>query len=107
MTDRSIHQNVSVDDGEHVITADVVTSSDPHEPAEAIVHATAGHLAPGTRTRLIDAVLDLLEVRDSHHLVATVPLGDAESLLRLDERCDDMTVRAAGSSALVEADLDG
>ena len=34
-----------------------------------------------------------------------VPLGDAESLQRLEERTDGMTTRAAGSSALVDADL--
>jgi len=38
-------------------------------------------------------------------LEATVPLGDAESLHRLRERTDYMTTRAAGCSALIDADL--
>jgi hypothetical protein len=36
---------------------------------------------------------------------ATVPPGDAESLLRLQDRCGDMSTRAAGCSALVDPDL--
>ena len=107
MTDRRIHRNVAVGDGDHVVCAEVVISSDPHGTAEAVVHATSGHIAPVVRRNLIDAMLDLPEIRGSDHLVATLPLGDAESLMRLDERCDGMTVRAAGSSALVEANLHG
>lgn len=107
MTDRRIHRNVKMGDGSRVVYAEVVTSSDPHGTAEAVVHAASGHVMPGTRRNLIDAVLDLPEIRGSDHLVATVPLGDAESLLRLEQRCNDMTVRAAGSSALVDADLVG
>ncbi len=106
MADQRLHQTVRVGDGERVVWAEVTTSSDPHGTAEAVVNATSGHVAPGTREKLIDAVLDLPELRGSDHLMVTVPLGDAESLFRLDQRCDDMTVRAAGSSALVDADLD-
>jgi hypothetical protein len=52
-------------------------------------------------------VLDLPDVQHSDHLQATVPLGDSESLQRLQDRCAGMTTRAAGSSALVEADPPG
>jgi hypothetical protein len=34
-----------------------------------------------------------------------LPLGDSESLGRLRERCDDVTTRAAGVSALLDADI--
>ena len=37
--------------------------------------------------------------------VATVPLGDAESLQRLRERTKDTLTRPAGSTALVDADI--
>ncbi len=49
--------------------------------------------------------LDLPELQGSTHLEATVPLGDAESLQRLRERTDNLTTRAAGASALIDADL--
>ena len=71
----------------------------------ASLHAQAGHLPAGTRTRLVDAVLDLPQTRESNRLEATVPLGDAESLDRLRERCDEVLTRPAGASCLVDAAL--
>jgi hypothetical protein len=44
------------------------------------------------------------EVQASLRLEATVPLGDAGSLQRLRERTEDTVTRAAGSTALVDAD---
>jgi hypothetical protein len=45
------------------------------------------------------------EVQASSRLEATVPLGDAGSLQRLRERTDDTVTHAAGSTALVDADI--
>ena len=45
------------------------------------------------------------QTQDSNRLEATLPLGDAESLDRLRERCDDVQVRPAGASCLVDAAL--
>jgi hypothetical protein len=45
------------------------------------------------------------EVQASLRLEATVPLGDAGSLRRLRERTEDTVTRAAGSTALVDADI--
>jgi hypothetical protein len=59
----------------------------------------------GTRASLIDAVMDLPEVRNSSRLEATVPLGDAESLERLRERTEKTITRPAGSTALVDGDI--
>lgn len=103
---RRKHHAVEVRDGDRAVTsAEVSTSTESHGTAHASLHAESGHLAPGSRSDLVDAVLDLPEVQDSARLEATVPLGDSESLHRLRERTEDMTTRAAGSSALVKADL--
>ena len=75
------------------------------DTAQVSLHAESGHLPVGSRASLVDAVLDLPEVQNSTHLEATVPLGDAESLQRLSERTDHMTTRAAGASALIDAEL--
>ena len=69
------------------------------------LHAESGHITPGRRASLVDAVLDLPEVRESAHLKAAFPLGDSESLQRLQQRCDDVTTRPAGWSAILEASL--
>ena len=69
------------------------------------LRAESGHITPGRRASLVDAVLDRPEVRESARLEAAFPLGDAESLHRLEQRCEHVRTRPAGSSAIVEADL--
>jgi hypothetical protein len=60
---------------------------------------------PGSRARLVDAIMDLPEVRESSQLKAAIPLGDSESLERLRQRADKVTTRPAGSTAMVDATL--
>ena len=67
------------------------------------LHVESGHLPMGTRTRLIDAVLDSAEGDHADRLVATMPLDDTEMLDRVRERCDDVETRATGSTKIVEA----
>ena len=106
MTEQRTQQDVEVSDGDRpVASADVTTSADSHGTAHAALSAESGHIPPGSRARLVDAVLDLPEVQDSARLEVTVALGDAESLQRLSERTAAMTTHAAGSSALVDAEL--
>jgi hypothetical protein len=61
--------------------------------ARTSLRAAAGHVAPGWRTHLVDAVMDLPEVQASHRLEATVPLGDGEFLGRLRERTTGAVTR--------------
>jgi hypothetical protein len=106
MADRALQQNVEVTDGERVVaSAQVDTSPDTPDTARASLHAESGHLPVGSRASLVDAVLDLPELQGGTHLKATIPLGDTESLQRLRQRTQDMTTRAAGSTAIVEAEL--
>jgi hypothetical protein len=106
MSDPSRHQHVEIKDGdETVATAEVTSSPEPGGTAQASLRAAPGHIAPGSRASLVDAVMDLPEVQASDHLQATVPLGDAESLERLRERTDDATTRPAGSTALLDANI--
>jgi hypothetical protein len=65
----------------------------------------AGHLPPHVRRDLVDAVFELPELRHSHHLRATMPLGDAELLTSLRAHCGHLNARAAGSTCLVDGDL--
>ena len=106
MTDPGTPQHVEIKDGEDTVAAaEVTTSPEPGGTAQASLHAAPGHIAPGSRASLVDAVMDLPEVQASEHLQATVPLGDSELLERLRERTDDTTTRAAGSSALLDANI--
>jgi hypothetical protein len=69
------------------------------------LRAEPGHITPGRRASLVDAVLDLPEVQQSARLEAAFRLGDGESLYRLQERCEDVSTRPVGWSALVDANL--
>lgn len=105
-TDPCTARQVEIKDGEQTLAAAQVTpSGQVCGTVRVSLHAAAGHVAPGTRARLVDAVLDLPEVRASARLRATVPLGDTESLWRLRERTEDANTRPVGSTALVDAGI--
>jgi len=73
--------------------------------ARTSLRAAPGHIAPGWRTELVDAVMDLPEVQASHRLEATVPLGDSEFLERLREWTTGVVTRPAGSTLLLDATI--
>jgi hypothetical protein len=99
--DTTTHVQI-VEAGRVVAEADLTQSDD--DTVEASLWAESGGVPAGARASLVDAVLD--EVRDlpCTHLVAAVPTGDAESLVRLQERCDVVETRSVGATVLVEAE---
>ena len=106
MTNPGKHRHVEIrDGGQTVASADVTTKNKPDSTAQASLRAVPGHIAPGTRASLVDTVMDLPEVQESKRMEAAMPLGDSESLGRLRERCEDVTTRAAGASALLDGDI--
>ena len=106
MADPGMRRRIEVKDGDQTVAAaEVTTSQEADGTAQASLHVVSGHIAPGSRAGLVDAVLDLPEVQASARLEATVPLGDGESLERLRERTDDTATRPAGSTALVDAKI--
>ena len=96
------HIEVKEDD-QTVAAAEVAAPGDPGGTARASLHAKSGHVRPGKRSDLVDAVMDLPEVQASARLQAAVPIGDSESLERLRQRTEETATRPAGSTALVEA----
>src|ERR1700730_9656909 len=106
MAEHDLRQRVEVsEDDRTVATAEVTTSEGSGGTARVSLHAEPGHIAPGRRASLVDAVLDLPEVQESARVEAAFQLGDSESLHRLQERCEDVSTRPAGWSALVDANL--
>jgi hypothetical protein len=106
MAEHELRQRVEVSDDDHTVAmAEVVTSEGSGGTARVSLHAEPGHITPGCRASLVDAVLDLPEVQESAHLQAAFRLGDGESLHRLQERCEDVSTRPAGWSALFDANL--
>lgn len=106
MTSPDTPRYIEIKDGDQTVAAaEVTTSSGAGGTARASLNAVSGHVPPGGRANLVDAIMDLPEVQASARLEAAVPLGDSESLERLRERTEDTVTRPAGSTALVDADI--
>jgi hypothetical protein len=105
VTEEHSHNHIRIAEGESSVSGEILTTVDRDGIAHVVVHAQSGHVVPGLRRGLIDALLNSAEARDSERLAATIPLGDVESLMELNDRCAEVTVHAAGSTALVEARL--
>ena len=104
MTDQGAPRHVEIRTGDHTVAAAEVSPA-PDGTARASLHAASGHIPPGRRAELVDAVMDLPEVQSSERLEATVPLGDGETLQRLRERTENSATHPAGSTALVDAEI--
>lgn len=106
MSDPEASRHIEVKDGDRTVaSAEVSASPEPGGTARATLRAASGHIAPGSRASLVDAVMDLPEVRESSQLKAAIPLGDSESLERLRQRADEVITRPAGSTAMVDASI--
>jgi hypothetical protein len=88
--------------GRRVASADIKVVN---EVARASLSVEAGHVPAGTREQLVDAVLDSPEVNASHQIDVAIPIGDADMLHRIRERCDTTESRTAGASCLIKADV--
>ena len=106
MTSPDTPRHVGVKDGDQAVAAaEVTTSGGAGGTARTSMHAASGHVTPGRRAALVDAVMDLPEVQASARLEAAVPIGDGESLERLRKRTEDTATRPVGSTALVDAGI--
>jgi hypothetical protein len=106
MTGTGTPRHVEVKEGDQTVAAaEVTTSGQARGTVRASLHAPSGHIAPGSRASLVDAVMDLPEVQASKRLEATIPLGDGESLERLRERTEDIATWPAGSTVLLDANI--
>jgi hypothetical protein len=92
-------KHITIEDDDRVL-AEADVQSEP-DVVRAALRVEAGHLPPGTRARLVDAVLDAPDARPGTRLEVALPAGDAEMLERMRERCEQVETRAAGASCLI------
>lgn len=92
-------QDITVEEAGQLV-ARATVCADKHQILNAQLHVEAGHLPVGTRTRLVDAVLDHAAVRRAARFTVTLPAGDSEILDRLRQRCHQVETRTAGASCL-------
>ena len=89
-------QHIVIEDDGRLL-AEAVVESHP-DLVEAMLRVEAGQIAPGATARLVDAVLDLMQVPAGTALEMTFPTGEAEMLEQIRSRCPDVTTRVAGVS---------
>lgn len=92
--------HLTIEDNGRVLAEATLRVRPDNDSVHADLHIEAGHLPVGTRSRLVDAVLDQPSTHPGAQLDVTLPAGDAEILARLRQRCEDLQVRTAGSSCL-------
>ena len=101
-----LHRHVEINDGGRTVAVAEVTASQGSEGTVRVsLRAQSGHIPPGSRARRVDAVLDLPEVQGCERLEAAFPLGDSESLQRLQQRCEGARIHPAGASAILHANI--
>ena len=106
MTSHDNSHHVEIKDGDlTVASAEVSTAGQAEGTVRTSLLPSSWPTPRGCRASLVDAVMDLPEEQASSRLEATIPLGDAETLQRLRERTAASVTRAAGSTALVDADI--
>jgi len=99
------HVEVKDDHDRTAAVAEVTTDRCPAGTVRASMYALSERARPGDRITLVDAVMDLPEVRASSRMEATIPCGDAESLEHLRECTADAVLRAAGATTLLDANI--
>ena len=100
---RSDDDQIIIEEGGRTLASAEVHPTGEPGVVHSDLHVESGHLPGGTRTRLVDAVLEHPQVDEAERLLATMPLGDTEMLARVRERCDDVEAHAAGATKIVEA----
>lgn len=102
MARQELHLCVEISEGGRTVAAAEVTCEGPGGTAWASMRAQPGHISPGRRASLVDAVLNLPEVQESAYLNVVFPLGDSETLQRLQERCMHVRTHPAGASVIMK-----
>jgi hypothetical protein len=94
--------HVEIDQDGSVIAFADVDRPEGTDTARAALHVEAGHRAPDTGARLVDAVLDTPQVREADAVVAALPRGQADALEHVQDRLPASTTRTAGATVIVE-----
>lgn len=95
-------REVHVQDADGQPLASATLSTDDADIVRASLHVGAGPLPPGTRTRLVDKLLEQPETTPGTEISAALPAGDCEIIERLQERTTDTAARRAGASTIID-----
>ena len=96
---------ISLEEDGRLLAEATLSEVDPTGRVQAQVHVEPGHLPPGTRQAMAEALHERVQSTDAEHLTAAVPLGDGELIDGIRRPLTDVNLRAAGATSLIEGDL--
>ncbi|MFL6026141.1 MAG: hypothetical protein ACJ72K_04350 [Friedmanniella sp.] len=95
------YQHITIEDNGRLLAEARVRTT--RQMVHAALRVEPGQLPPGTRTRLVDALLDLSTAQPGTRMHVTMPAGDVEILGRMRERCTSTMSWARGTKDHLEA----
>ena len=98
-------KHISVEEDGQVLAQATISMADEDGDALAQVHVAPGHIPVGTRQKVVDAVHEAVTEDQAKRLTATVPCGDAELVEGIRDHLDDVELRAAGATSIIQGDV--
>ena len=98
-------RQISVEEDGQVLAQATISMSDEDGEARAQVHVAPGHIPVGTRQKVLDAVHEAVTEGHAKRLTAAVPCGDAELVEGIRQHLDDVQLRAAGATSIIQGDV--
>ena len=98
-------KHISVEENGQVLAQATISAANEQGEVCAQVHVASGQLPVGTRQRMADAVHEAVTEDETRRLTATVPLGDVELVEGIGHNLDDVNLRAAGATSIIEGDV--
>ena len=92
--------HISITEEGRLLANAVVSAESDSSWVQASLHVEPGQLPAGTSSKLVEAVLELTEAQPGTSVQVSFPLGEAELLEQMRQRCGEVEVRAAGASCL-------
>lgn len=91
--------------GETLVEA-TISPPDGDGEARVDVHTGSGHLPVGARQRMADAIHEVVTEGQAERVSVTIPLGDAELVEGIRGHLNDVVLRAAGATSIIEGDVE-
>jgi hypothetical protein len=99
-------KHVSIEAHGETLVEATISPADGDGEVRVDVHTESGHLPVGARQRMADAIHEVVTDDQASRMSATVPLGDAELVEGIRGHLNNVELRAAGATSIIEGTVD-
>ena len=96
-------KQITVEQDGQVLSQATVSSKDNNKEVRAQVHVASGHLPAGTHRKMAEALHKAVTKDNAEHLTVSVPRGGAELVEGIRDHLNEVEIRSAGSTGVVQA----